>query len=705
MCVPIDGDVLIFTGGSDGAVKKWSCNMLKHQSASGAIARALPFDGVKYLGKIQTEVEGSPAIYTEADGSCKSGLENISKLHNSPKIFIRCLGLISHTECLVCLDNGEVWLWLVNKNSTDSEEKMDVPWQLHLHELAGYSVMATFLDNDANIIAVGGLYGDIFIFQRQGNGFIEHVSSLKNSKVFNTKVFALKWLSNSKLLACYQAGEMVMYHWNSMKRELSHMASYKLPSMKQRWFTSACLLGKPSICDVDPVDSLALLVGDRNGSLHLYDLVTSTYLLKLANVHGSDGVVSLERISGDTAISTGRDGWIKYWRLSCTSQQLALRPVYASKHAEGDWVAKILSLRGDQLVLAFHGIYLQIWSQLNSAHVAQVECGGGHRAWDVFVSPAGASGEDLDLVAVYLKDGKPHHASVRLSSNLRPLQQGIATKAIQCCAALNSSETFGSLVALGGEDNAVRLVHVKSNGVCQRVASICSHISAIRSICIIRNPLGFGTNNEYTHFISVGGRAQVKLWKLKTGSGVNRAIQKVATTNHSEEGVSMTGNVNKKAGDCFSSSSVNQIDNNSEPVDCVELASLQSSSDNQPSSWLHRKTKSSVETRHMACSAIFCSASCALVAVASSDAVLRLFKVKLDSPENPVFEQVSQLECTHCFLNVEILTVPGCYNQEPVGDAQYKFLLRTVDAGGKLIHFTIKVGTNCIIVYVFCFFG
>lgn len=95
----------------------------------------------------------------------------------------------------------------------------------------------------------------------------------------------------------------------------------------------------------------------------------------------------------------------------------------------------------------------------------------------------------------------------------------------------------GALLALAGEDNALHLLHSSSHRPTRSIATINSHISVIRALTVIRkkNILPFKTEKEtdirvscVPHhegnqiinddddiwFISAGGRAQLKVWKM-----------------------------------------------------------------------------------------------------------------------------------------------------------------------------------------------
>lgn len=58
----------------------------------------------------------------------------------------------------------------------------------------------------------------------------------------------------------------------------------------------------------------------------------------------------------------------------------------------------------------------KLWNLVEERTVVEVECGGGHRSWDLFVSE-----EENELVYLFLKDSIPYTLCTTLRDKFMPL--------------------------------------------------------------------------------------------------------------------------------------------------------------------------------------------------------------------------------------------------------------------------------------------
>ena len=210
------------------------------------------------------------------------------------------------------------------------------------------------------------------------------------------------------------------------------LSRHQLSGMKQRWFTAAC-----QVIPSTKQHELCLLVGDRAGSVHLYHPGSLDPVQTCRGVHGSGGVVWLaeEPEHLGIAVSTGRDGWIRHWSIK-DSRLVCLR---ATRHTGASWITRFWSK--SQLILAFKDVFFEVYSTACNAVVARLQCGGGHRAFDVVLdtSPDDKSLSDRaknihksdlgvqTLTCFYLKEGLPCYARIPLCNNGVPVQVSFYT--------------------------------------------------------------------------------------------------------------------------------------------------------------------------------------------------------------------------------------------------------------------------------------
>lgn len=114
------------------------------------------------------------------------------------------------------------------------------------------------------------------------------------------------------------------------------------------------------------------------------------------------------------------------------------------------------------------------------------------------------------------------------------VQQSVCgSRATLCGAVVHDTGRHGTVVALAGEDNALRLVHVRPVQPSQILATINSHISVVRGLTVIQKqqgtfhfnmhpdylvdycgPRGADETSNNVWLVSVGGRAQLKVWMM-----------------------------------------------------------------------------------------------------------------------------------------------------------------------------------------------
>ncbi|XP_018015322.1 uncharacterized protein LOC108672200 [Hyalella azteca] len=709
-------------------------------------------------------------------------------------------------------ENEEIQKSSITLNCHEEVAADGSAWRLVAEDrerLGGYTTVA--VAPATATVAVCGLHGDVFVWRD-----ILRAEALTPLLLHaaQAKVVWCAWLSDVTLLLSLSTGRLLLCSLNLL--ELQLLTSFELPASKQRWCTAAALLSvPPRQPGEEGVCSEALLVGDRSGSIHVFNMHSPNPVGTAKSVHGSGGVTSVRAhpstATGTLAVSSGRDGWLRYWRCSqsAANTSVQLTALSATRHGGATWVAAVVPWHGDVLVLSFREVHLEVWSSEARAEVARVSCGGGHRAWDIGITAACGTQHQHEyqqkqlqqqeqqqqaqqqqkeqLVVVFLKEGLPRCSYVPLCRGLEPLRVGISSKATLCGAVLHSL-SGNAVVAVAGEDNKLQLLHFTPSGDRRQLLSINSHISAIRCLSVIKprqqekrisdfpgtcvlDPLKTDTldplksqseeipvqeqnrticgseipvnkttsigeeSGNSVWFITGGGRAQLKIWQCSRQSliasyecdyPVCSSKGKTRLRKQDESKESMTripaesrGSIVMAQADAGGRPEVIQDDkalqtffydfpasrdmpclsdiarrcSGAEPrtagslrgagLECSEVLNHQIFQD-RPSSWRQKHVQVDAEVRHMACSGMWLSDATAIIAIASSDGSLRIFRLH-DARGSPALDELFVFQWPRCLLLVDI----DLLHQDTNGVNTWA-LIHVTDTAGQLLCCSIK---------------
>ncbi|XP_064098237.1 tRNA (34-2'-O)-methyltransferase regulator WDR6-like [Macrobrachium nipponense] len=570
----------IVTGGGDGSVKSWC--LKQEGSKNPEVMIELPwvsvnteteadsfsrsFQNKTNVREIQSRTE-THDVKCEDDINISNNLfecdlevhsQAATSVHSSvvTEDFPRCVALFGVDTYLVMLDSGKLYSW----NCKVSE------WFLVYEDqrLKNYAVMES--SPDQQVVALGTLCG--------------HVAILTAGMFYNG--FLLRITLKIK-------GQ-----------------TYTLPVCKQRWVSAACYFTIQNRSH--------LICGDRAGSIHLYSENSSEPQHSLRSIHGErSGVTSLINHQG-YLYSTGRDGCIR----CLTVQDYRLQVLTVTRVSSANWIASLINLRGRLLAVCFHDVKLKLWSLEEDRAIIDIECGGGHRSWDLQCSE-----ENNKLSFIYIKDAKPYTFSTTLEDKLMPLiKTPINTRETMCLEVLLQQDDT-TYFATGGEDTTLRLHALSSyrNKQLKTFSVIRSHISNVRTMCCIENmneKVSSCEEGTSKWIVTAGGRAQLKIWKMfYLHSGSDREKE--------------------------------------DPPDicCREVTShmLRTGSNK---TWKSQEMTFDPETRYMEAKAFWVSREKALIILASSDGFVRFFEF-----DNHL-EQIRLLHSQawdHCLLKLTTLLV------------------------------------------------
>ncbi|XP_071533185.1 tRNA (34-2'-O)-methyltransferase regulator WDR6 isoform X2 [Panulirus ornatus] len=614
----------LVTGGGDGSVKSWSLN-LKMSSCAEPLSRLPLISNIQNFSRERDSEDprelknidiiannddieqGSFLKEKEIEEPEIRTLKTIGKERGVKPDFPRCVSLMGMRKFIVVMDSGKVYSWDPKSSS----------WCLSYEDehLKNYVVMETCPDQKS--VAFGTLSGNMIILELDAGS----LKILLKVKVCEGKVFALIWLAPDYIFVCGAAG--VMSTWKiSEESGALKKCNHILPPCKQRWVSAAC------VCTESKNGIQNLICGDRAGSLHLYSQEVPEAQHTLRSIHGRNGVTSLT-IYNDFIYSTGRDGCVR----CLTVQDGHIQVITISRVSSVNWVAKLIFLYEQPMAVCFHDVKLRMWSLVEERAVVEVECGGGHRSWDLCVSEA-----ENELICLFLKDGIPYTFRTTLRDKLMPLIKTAVNTHETMCLQILFQDGCKTVFVTGGEDTTLRL-HSVWGIENRRILNVSrSHISSIKALCVVEDGgkrVDLDGEDPTVWIVSAGGRAQVKVWK----------------STHRECSDKLEVSVNDKLKDCLDENTC-RLQNTD--VICREVTShmLRTGSSK---TWKSQEPTFDPETRYMDAAAFWVTKTQAVVALASSDGLLRLFQFHAETEK---LEIVSSEEWDHCLLKVERLQVP-----------------------------------------------
>ena len=166
-----------------------------------------------------------------------------------------------------------------------------------------------------------------------------------------------------------------------------------------------------------------------------------------------------------------------------------------------DWLERLV---GEAVVVGFHSSDFVIYDLIEQRAVVSVPCGGSQRSWDLAGdSSALAFVKDKQLCLTSLPaSGRDDEAVIKPAFHPREI------------AVVHHFELGGRhFLATAGEDTVIKIHEVDGSGRRSERLSLKSHISCVKSVKTLQLPGG------EVVMVSAGGRAQLKVWRVRQGGG------------------------------------------------------------------------------------------------------------------------------------------------------------------------------------------
>ncbi|XP_071571195.1 tRNA (34-2'-O)-methyltransferase regulator WDR6-like isoform X1 [Temnothorax nylanderi] len=496
---------------------------------------------------------------------------------------------------------------------------------------------------DRKLVALASRDGYIVIYEGSFGTLLQRMES----KIMNSQIFSLQWLSNNKLIACGANGLLKLSRFiKNDKYDNKVIAECILPPSRERWLTAASIIYTPTSM---------LICGDRAGNIYVYkleyksfhsDVVIEKPIQTFNKIHGKMGVQSF-CIFREKLMTSGRDGMLRFYQIRAEDTKPLLR--LHKQKMPMDWISGMLKVNRDELneiqkdeiffIFGFRQVEFIIYDLLNENVVVRIPCGGGHRSWDCIISHAKAS-------FAYIKDKQVHvhDLSYSLFPSCPILQNGFHTKEIRCLRYVRWCD--GNFFISGGEDCTLRISDVseyelKRNSF-KNVGIFNGHLSGIKCISVIQL---YESTFRYLVF-SGGGRAQLKIWGINVAEG--------SIYHHQDHGREIN-------------------------VSCSDVNSHMLYGQNQfckkPWQEAEQSCIAEPETRYMDIYAYYChfERNHVLVFIACADGYLRL--LVYDIVSNNIYLKVSTKYIDRCILKMHVLS------------HESKVIVLTMSTDGKLRFF------------------
>jgi WD40 repeat protein len=553
----------VVTGGEDSTLSVWKVGewdrpaMQKRGAHNGSPVWCLEksSDGCRiFTGGGDGAVRTWP---TDDDSSSPERVQLSGLLSQSdhPKVvrfhgkLVLCLTNEGKLVCF-CQESGECHLLLADER------------------LADYGLV----ESGADRIFLATITGHLIVHKLVG---LQIVGEPRVRRVHGSKIFSLDVLDAEAglVLTCGLNGQLKLTSDGSNEeREL------RLPACgDQRWVSCATLAGQE-----------LLLVGDRCGGLHLYDLAAAADPIQsIARAHGKRGVGDVRVEEGSKVWTAGRDGMLKTYDLSRDKKLVDT----GCSRLPISWLERMVKKEDSRLIAGFHSSDFVLYSLAERRVVTSVACGGSHRSWDL---------DSWCNNLVFVKDKELQMARLPASTFARStVRPAFHSREISVVHHFSLAERH--FVATAGEDATIRL-HEIGDGLAKiERLSLKSHISSVKSIKTMEQ------KNGKVVMVSAGGRAQIKVWR-----------------------VSLSG----------------------EELTATETAShlLKGDDKRRKKTWRDKDVVHDAETRYMDVEIVRGNEGRMLVVAGCSDGHLRLLAVSEDLKKVSVLDETCKID--HCFLKL-----------------------------------------------------
>lgn len=389
-----------------------------------------------------------------------------------------------HLSKIKYLQNGTI-VALTNQNRLLYCAKNEQDWHF-IGDNRTTRTKISLLESYKNMLAVAG-FKTATIYRYNDNN-LEVALDLKD--IMERMVRSVKFVSSIEVVVCDDHGNCALCTVN----DKSNFRHFQLPKSKESWLTSALQWND------------YLILSDRSGNLHLFDMTNDKIELKqtLKQLHGNLGCTSLCCLPNGDIISAGHDGTVKTLFFDASRSLLSVR---STEKVPVLWIDKVIPVLS--IVAGFNDNRFVVWHRQRRELLAEIECGGGHRYWDMHIAANRCN-------FIYIRNKKLHRITFEVQKEhllMLPVNNW-HSKSCNVTIVLRIDKECGTLLISGGDDNVLKFSRLQ-NGQFSHIDDMSLHISSVKCVSVLRKE-----SNSYLVF-SAGGRAQICVTEVKTeGSNV-----------------------------------------------------------------------------------------------------------------------------------------------------------------------------------------
>ncbi|KAJ6638476.1 WD repeat-containing protein 6 [Pseudolycoriella hygida] len=342
------------------------------------------------------------------------------------------------------------------------------------------------LEKFRRYIAIAG-YQRTSVFEYDSSGSLKLVYEATD---LQNMVRSFTFLNNDEYLLCDDSGHCTMIHSTSSEK-----------------FSFSLLTSKDSYVTVALKNNNFLVVGDRTGDLHLFEIEANEvhHRHRLKHVHGNLGCTVLYS-ENDNYVTSGHDGTLKVISLNETAKTLTIT---LTKKLPVLWMERVIQRNDRKKMYAGFNDKHFVLANDEFDIVDEIDCGGGHRFWDLSVN-----GESAKFI--FIRNKQLHSANLYgyADDQKKFFEIPLLKWHMKSC---NSVESFGladgsSIIVSGGDDNVLKFHKFKETdeSFVEHIVDMVQHISSIKAVTVVE------VNPMERLVISAGGRAQICITNVKT---------------------------------------------------------------------------------------------------------------------------------------------------------------------------------------------
>lgn len=330
-----------------------------------------------------------------------------------------------------------------------------------------------------DVLVIGGIRGSISLLDCKSLN-CRSVNCDEESKIFS--LTAVSCEDTNLFISCQGAGYLTLWKINE-NLSAEPFNNFTLPKCKNRWLTSACF----------EESGKYLVLGDRKGGIHLYcfaENISKSHdakdpLCSFAGLHGDNGISQITS-QNKLVVSVGRDGNVRYFKIK--EGRLVIVKKY-KPISSVCWIEKLEQRDSLTMMYYFHGQHFEVKVLESGVTICSVECGGGHRSWDVII-------EESSAHFAYINNSKLKTVKQQITSN-QFKRYGTKSHGSE----IHSAVYYKDLIVTAGEDCTL-IAHSTETAV-----QVSGHISSVQAICVTNSGILF----------SAGGRGSLKAWHIPEG--------------------------------------------------------------------------------------------------------------------------------------------------------------------------------------------